>query len=208
MQVLSGRYGPYVKHGDVNATLPRAKEPAALTMDEAVQLIAERAAKGPSKSKRRGAKPKARRSRPRPTSRPRPPPKTASQAEGGRRRQAEAQDSRQVGQAEGQGERGGRIGFPTRCPASRNRSAAAPESCPPRTTSSTFLQTAGSKAGKREIARHFGVKGDDRIALKSLLTEMADEGLLAGNRKGFKERGKLPPVCRARDRRPRRRTAS
>jgi len=61
VQVLSGRYGPYVKHGDVNATLPRAKEPAALTMDEAVQLIAERAAKGPSsKSKRgRGGKPKA-----------------------------------------------------------------------------------------------------------------------------------------------------
>jgi DNA topoisomerase-1 len=59
VQVLSGRYGPYVKHGDVNATLPRSKEPAALTMDEAVQLIAERAAKGPSKSKRRSAKPKA-----------------------------------------------------------------------------------------------------------------------------------------------------
>ena len=53
MQVLSGRYGPYVKHGDVNATLPRDKEPAALTMDEAVLLIAERAAKGPSKPKGR-----------------------------------------------------------------------------------------------------------------------------------------------------------
>ena len=56
VQVLSGRYGPYVKHGDVNATLPRNKEPAALTMDEAVLLIAERAAKGPSKKSRR-AKP-------------------------------------------------------------------------------------------------------------------------------------------------------
>jgi DNA topoisomerase-1 len=56
VQVLSGRYGPYVKHGDVNATLPRNKEPAALTMDEAVLLIAERAAKGPSKSKGRRAK--------------------------------------------------------------------------------------------------------------------------------------------------------
>jgi DNA topoisomerase I len=54
VQVLSGRYGPYVKHGDVNATLPRNKEPAALTMDEAVLLIAERAAKGPSKKARRG----------------------------------------------------------------------------------------------------------------------------------------------------------
>jgi ribonuclease R len=59
----------------------------------------------------------------------------------------------------------------------------------------TFLQTAGSKAGKREIARHFAIKGNNRIALKALLTEMADEGLLTGNRKGFKERGKLPPVA-------------
>ncbi len=58
-----------------------------------------------------------------------------------------------------------------------------------------FLRTAGTKAGKREIARAFSVKGGDRIALKQLLTEMADEGLLAGNRKGFKERGKLPPVA-------------
>jgi DNA topoisomerase-1 len=56
VQVLSGRYGPYVKHGDVNATLPRGKEPAALTMDEAVLLIAERAAKGPSKAKGRRGK--------------------------------------------------------------------------------------------------------------------------------------------------------
>jgi len=60
VQVLSGRYGPYVKHGDVNATLPRGKEPAELTMDEALQLIAERAAKGPSKAKgRRSGKPKS-----------------------------------------------------------------------------------------------------------------------------------------------------
>src|SRR5262245_43111932 len=49
VQVLAGRYGPYVKHAEVNATLPRGKEPAALTMDEAVQLIAERVAKGPLK---------------------------------------------------------------------------------------------------------------------------------------------------------------
>jgi DNA topoisomerase-1 len=57
VQVLSGRYGAYVKHGDVNATLPRGKEPAELTMDEAVLLIAERAAKGPSKKKGRKGKP-------------------------------------------------------------------------------------------------------------------------------------------------------
>jgi DNA topoisomerase-1 len=60
VQVLSGRYGPYVKHGDVNATLPKSKDPANLTMEEAVELIAERAAKGPSKPKgRRGKTAKA-----------------------------------------------------------------------------------------------------------------------------------------------------
>ena len=61
MQVLSGRYGPYVKHGDVNATLPCSKDPAALTVEEAVQLIAERVAKGPSaprKGRGKVAKPK------------------------------------------------------------------------------------------------------------------------------------------------------
>ena len=53
VQVLSGRYGPYVKHGEVNATLPRAKDPGALSLNEAVELIAERLAKGPSKAKGR-----------------------------------------------------------------------------------------------------------------------------------------------------------
>ena len=41
--VMAGRYGPYVKHGSVNATLPKGKAPDSLTMDEAVQLIAARA---------------------------------------------------------------------------------------------------------------------------------------------------------------------
>jgi ribonuclease R len=49
--------------------------------------------------------------------------------------------------------------------------------------------------GKREIARAFSVKGGDRVALKQLLAEMTDEGLLSGNRKGFKEPGALPPVA-------------
>ena len=53
VQVLSGRYGPYVKHGEVNATLPRAKDPATLSLAEAVELIAERLSKGPSKAKGR-----------------------------------------------------------------------------------------------------------------------------------------------------------
>ena len=57
-----------------------------------------------------------------------------------------------------------------------------------------FIQTARVTPGKREISRAFSVTGSNRVALKQLLTEMADDGLLSGNRKGFKERGKLPPV--------------
>jgi len=50
--VRDGRYGPYVNWGKVNATLPKGKEPATVTMEEALALIAERAAKsGTGKSK-------------------------------------------------------------------------------------------------------------------------------------------------------------
>jgi len=51
IEVLSGRYGPYVKHGAVNATIPNGKDPATLSVEEAIELIAARAAKGPSKKK-------------------------------------------------------------------------------------------------------------------------------------------------------------
>jgi len=44
--VLSGRYGPYIKHGSTNANVPRGADPQALTLEEAVALIAEREAKG------------------------------------------------------------------------------------------------------------------------------------------------------------------
>jgi DNA topoisomerase-1 len=49
VQVLSGRYGPYVKHGKVNATLPKDREPEQVTLPEAVELIAAKSAKGPTK---------------------------------------------------------------------------------------------------------------------------------------------------------------
>ncbi len=62
VRVLSGRFGPYVKHGSVNANVPRGADPAALTMDEAVKVLAERVASGGGGKGRRGraAKPAAR----------------------------------------------------------------------------------------------------------------------------------------------------
>ena len=61
VQVLSGRYGPYVKHGKVNATLPKDRDPEQVTLQEAVELIAAKSAKGPTKktprkSVRKGSK--------------------------------------------------------------------------------------------------------------------------------------------------------
>jgi ribonuclease R len=57
-----------------------------------------------------------------------------------------------------------------------------------------FLQSSTAQASKREIARAFGVKGGDRIALKELLREMADDGLIAGSRRKLTRPGTLPPV--------------
>ena len=47
---------------------------------------------------------------------------------------------------------------------------------------------------KREIARHFGIKGDDRIALKVMLRDMENEGLLARKRKAIRVASELPAV--------------
>ena len=61
IQVLDGRYGPYIAHNKVYANVPKGTEPTAVTVDQAVALLAERAAKGPSKkvAKKAAAKPKA-----------------------------------------------------------------------------------------------------------------------------------------------------
>jgi len=55
VQVMSGRYGPYVKFGKVNATLPRETDPQAVTMEQALALIAARAEK-PTPGKKTPAK--------------------------------------------------------------------------------------------------------------------------------------------------------
>ena len=58
-----------------------------------------------------------------------------------------------------------------------------------------FIESSQDRVGKREIARHFQVKGGDRKALKELIGEMTADGLLVGNRKSFTQPGHLPPVA-------------
>jgi DNA topoisomerase-1 len=59
VRVLAGRFGPYIASGGVNANVPRGTEPANVTMEQAVALLAERAAKGGGKKPARAKKPTA-----------------------------------------------------------------------------------------------------------------------------------------------------
>ncbi len=58
-----------------------------------------------------------------------------------------------------------------------------------------FIRSNQEKAGKREIARAFGITGDGRVRLKQLLGELSRNGKLEGNRRELREHGSLPPVA-------------
>ncbi|HHL22741.1 MAG TPA: type I DNA topoisomerase [Aliiroseovarius sp.] len=55
VNVMDGRYGPYVKWDKINATIPKDMKPEEVTMERAVELIAERAAKKGRKPARKKA---------------------------------------------------------------------------------------------------------------------------------------------------------
>jgi ribonuclease R len=57
-----------------------------------------------------------------------------------------------------------------------------------------FIASSPAPAGKREIARAFGLKGQEKIALKALLRDMADEGLIDGEKRAFHRMGGVPRV--------------
>jgi ribonuclease R len=57
-----------------------------------------------------------------------------------------------------------------------------------------FIAGSATPAGKREIARAFGLKGQEKIQLKSLLKDMAEEGLIDGRKTAFHRMGGLPRV--------------
>ena len=57
-----------------------------------------------------------------------------------------------------------------------------------------FIAGSEEPAGKREIARAFGLKGQEKIQLKALLKDMAEEGLIDGNRSAFHRMGGVPRV--------------
>ena len=54
--VYAGKWGPYVKHGSLNATMPRDADPMSYSLEEAIELLAAKAAAPPTQKRgRRGA---------------------------------------------------------------------------------------------------------------------------------------------------------
>ncbi|MHA6767849.1 ribonuclease R [Sphingobium ummariense] len=70
-----------------------------------------------------------------------------------------------------------------------------PAGFPTREQVMDFIAETDQPAGKREIAKAFGLKGQEKIALKALLKDMADEGLIdIGPARAFHKMGGVPKV--------------
>jgi DNA topoisomerase-1 len=59
IQIMDGRYGPYVKYEKINATIPKGQKPEDVNIDMALEYIAEKEAKSPKKKRKAPAKKKA-----------------------------------------------------------------------------------------------------------------------------------------------------
>ena len=69
-----------------------------------------------------------------------------------------------------------------------------PEGLPSRQQILDLIESSAEPVGKREIGRAFGLKGHEKIALKALLKDMAEEGLIDGKRTAFHAMGGVPRV--------------
>jgi ribonuclease R len=70
-----------------------------------------------------------------------------------------------------------------------------PPGLPTRQQIVDFITSSDTPAGKREIARAFGLTAQEKIALKALLKDMADEGLIdSAPGRAFHKLGGLPKV--------------
>ena len=66
---------------------------------------------------------------------------------------------------------------------------------PSRETLLQFITDNPDRSGRRDLAKAFGLKNDDRIWLKDMLRELEDDGLLESRRKRFAAPGALPSMA-------------
>jgi ribonuclease R len=69
-----------------------------------------------------------------------------------------------------------------------------PAGLPSREQVLEFIRESDGQVGKREIAREFGLKGQEKIALKKLLGDMAEDGLIDGKKSAYHRMGGVPKV--------------
>ncbi len=77
---------------------------------------------------------------------------------------------------------------------SRKKQESTPKSLPTKEDILAFIAKSPGRVGKREIGREFGIKGAAKIALKKLLKEMADEGLIGRTSRKLSLPGDLPKI--------------
>ena len=215
--VKNGRYGAYVTAGGVNATIPSDKTPETITLAEAIALIDERAAKGGGKPKRGAKKAAAKKA-------------TAKPAESCRARRGKARQEggREEGGREAEIGRRSKARAPVASAAKTSAAkpaAATKDACeeergqgtgmkcktkhdkgfPGRDAIVAFIRAHPGKIGTREIAREFGLKNADRVELKRILRELADEGTVARRGRKIHEPADPAPDRGGRHHRPRHR---
>lgn len=75
-----------------------------------------------------------------------------------------------------------------------NKKRDAATTLPDRESIVAFVRSHPGEAGTRELARHFGLKNESRAALRRILAELADEGLIAKSGRRVREAKSLPPT--------------
>jgi len=76
----------------------------------------------------------------------------------------------------------------------RNPKLSLPQGLPSRQQILDLIARSDEDVGKREIAKAFGLKGQEKIQLKALLKDMAEEGLIDGRRTAYHRMGGVPKV--------------
>ena len=198
IELYDGRYGPYVKHGGINATVPRDLKPEELTLEQAV--AAARRARRQGRRQEAGARQEGGQGQGRSQE-----PNANGAAEAAPANDTEAKPKTAKKKAAPKSAPRRKAKPDVACPAP---GPMAKGKVPTRDELLAFIRDSATPVGKREIARAFELKGDQRIELKELLRELRDAARSRRPRQDIPRSRGPDRRRRARDRAGRRRRRS
>ena len=186
IEVLAGRFGPYIKFGKVNATVP--KDYGARGPDTGRSRPAHRSEDGKRRLEDQGAREGQ--------------DGKAESCRGEWKRNSEqvkgCQEAENTGQEDtSKSGNQGSLAVPRKkdnMDVKVKRAEPARSKVPTKEDILHFIRSATTNIGRREIARAFDIKGSDRIDLKRMLKELAADGLIADPRRGMRKET-LPKVA-------------